>query len=76
MRTLTALTLTAPGSRQEAVPGGDADDGSMLETEVSPTSKGDGSTEPSWSSTPVSREPVTVCDAGGANVAPHGATSK
>lgn len=39
---------------QEAVPGGDADDGSMFETENSPTSKGDNSTDLSWSSTPVS----------------------
>lgn len=39
---------------QEAVPGGDADYGSMFETELSPTSKGDNSTDLSWSSTPVS----------------------
>lgn len=36
---------------QEAVPGGDADDGGVLETEPSPTS-----TDLSWSSTPVSRQ--------------------
>ncbi|XP_075892146.1 rho guanine nucleotide exchange factor 12 isoform X4 [Nelusetta ayraudi] len=45
----------ATGATQEAVPGGDADDGSTFEMEVSPTSRGDGSTDLSWSSTPMSR---------------------
>lgn len=46
--------------RQEAVPGGDADDGSTFEMEVSPTSRGDGSTDLSWSSTPVSSQPPAL----------------
>ncbi|KAA8594278.1 hypothetical protein FQN60_005112, partial [Etheostoma spectabile] len=40
---------------QEAVPSGDADDGSMFETEHVSIFKGDNSTDLSWSSTPVSR---------------------
>ncbi|XP_023137582.1 rho guanine nucleotide exchange factor 12 isoform X1 [Amphiprion ocellaris] len=43
------------GTTQEAVPGGDADDGSMLETERTFAMKGDNSTDLSWTSSPISR---------------------
>ncbi|XP_029302413.1 rho guanine nucleotide exchange factor 12 isoform X3 [Cottoperca gobio] len=52
---LQGQLFKATGATQEAVPGGDADDGSMFETEHTPTSKGDNSTDLSWSSTPISR---------------------
>lgn len=39
---------------QDAVPGGDADDGSIFETERTQALKGDNSTDLPWSSTPVS----------------------
>ncbi|XP_034404563.1 rho guanine nucleotide exchange factor 12 isoform X3 [Cyclopterus lumpus] len=48
---LQGQLLKATGATQEAVPGGDADDGSMFETQHS---KGDNSTDLSWSSTPLS----------------------
>nr|XP_033486890.1 rho guanine nucleotide exchange factor 12 isoform X2 [Epinephelus lanceolatus] len=51
---LQGQLFKATGATQEAVPGGDADDGSMFETEHTP-SKGDNSTDLSWSSTPISR---------------------
>ncbi|XP_061828984.1 rho guanine nucleotide exchange factor 12 isoform X3 [Nerophis lumbriciformis] len=46
--------LTSTGATQEAAPGGDADDGSMFETEHTPASVGDRSADMSWSSTPIS----------------------
>ncbi|XP_031716577.1 rho guanine nucleotide exchange factor 12 isoform X1 [Anarrhichthys ocellatus] len=49
---LQGQLFKATGATQEAVPGGDADGGSMFETEHS---KGDNSTHLSWSSTPTSR---------------------
>ncbi|XP_041657856.1 rho guanine nucleotide exchange factor 12 isoform X2 [Cheilinus undulatus] len=52
---LQGQLLKATGASQEAVPGGDADDGSMFELEHTPASKGDNSTDLSWSSTPISR---------------------
>ncbi|XP_023258718.1 rho guanine nucleotide exchange factor 12 isoform X2 [Seriola lalandi dorsalis] len=51
---LQGQLFKATGATQEAVPGGDADDGSMFETEHTLTSKGDNSTDLSWSSTPIS----------------------
>lgn len=39
---------------QEPFHGIDADDGSMCETDFSPTFKGDNNTDLSWTSTPVS----------------------
>lgn len=39
---------------QEPFHGIDADDGSMFETDFSPTLKGDNNTDLSWTSTPVS----------------------
>lgn len=45
---------------QEAVPVGDADDSSTFETEHTPSSKGDNSTDLSWSSSPVSFHLVTT----------------
>ncbi|XP_076590976.1 rho guanine nucleotide exchange factor 12 isoform X1 [Chaetodon auriga] len=52
---LQGQLFRATGATQEAVPGGDADDGSTFETEHTPASKGDNSTDLSWSSTPISR---------------------
>ncbi|KAM7413310.1 hypothetical protein PAMA_020614 [Pampus argenteus] len=52
---LQGQLFKATGATQEAVPGGDADDGSMFETEHIYSSKGDNSTDLSWISTPVSR---------------------
>ncbi|XP_037630870.1 rho guanine nucleotide exchange factor 12 isoform X3 [Sebastes umbrosus] len=52
---LQGQLLKATGATQEAVPGGDANDGSMFETDHTPASKGDNSTDLSWSSTPISR---------------------
>lgn len=52
---LQGQLFKATGATQEAGPGGDADDGSTFETEHTPTSKGDNSTDLSWSSTPISR---------------------
>ncbi|XP_061734243.1 rho guanine nucleotide exchange factor 12 isoform X2 [Nerophis ophidion] len=46
--------LTSTGATQEASPGGDADDGSMFETEHTHASVGDRSADLSWSSTPIS----------------------
>ncbi|XP_035478219.1 rho guanine nucleotide exchange factor 12 isoform X4 [Scophthalmus maximus] len=51
---LQGQLFKATGATQEAVPGGDADDGSMFESEHTLTSKGDNSTDMSWSSTPLS----------------------
>ncbi|KAG7221057.1 hypothetical protein INR49_017686 [Caranx melampygus] len=51
---LQGQLFRATGATQEAVPGGDADDGSTYETEHTPTSKGDNSTDMSWSSTQIS----------------------
>ncbi|KAK5868612.1 hypothetical protein PBY51_009612 [Eleginops maclovinus] len=48
---LQSQIFKASGATQEAVPGGDADD----ETEHTPASKGDNSTDLSWSSSPISR---------------------
>ncbi|KAM3616373.1 uncharacterized protein V6R79_016983 [Siganus canaliculatus] len=63
---LQGQLFRATGATQDAVPGGDADDGSMFDTEHSPISKGDNSTELSWSSTPLSRvfgpgSPESLC---------------
>uniref|UniRef100_UPI0037E91B8C rho guanine nucleotide exchange factor 12 isoform X2 n=1 Tax=Semicossyphus pulcher TaxID=241346 RepID=UPI0037E91B8C len=52
---LQGQLFKATGATQEAVPGGDADDGSMFETEHTHASKGDNSTDLSWSSSPISR---------------------
>ncbi|XP_030007532.1 rho guanine nucleotide exchange factor 12 isoform X3 [Sphaeramia orbicularis] len=52
---LQGQLFKATGATQEAVPGGDADDGSMFETEHTLASKGDNSTDLSWGSTPISR---------------------
>nr|XP_020510100.1 rho guanine nucleotide exchange factor 12 isoform X2 [Labrus bergylta] len=52
---LQGQLLKATGASQEAVPGGDADDGSMFDTEHTPGSKGDNSTDLSWISSPISR---------------------
>ncbi|XP_070684956.1 rho guanine nucleotide exchange factor 12 [Pempheris klunzingeri] len=52
---LQGQLFKATGATQEAVPAGDADDGSMFDTEHTPTSKGDNNTDLSWSSTPISR---------------------
>ncbi|KAJ0063949.1 hypothetical protein NL108_014476, partial [Boleophthalmus pectinirostris] len=49
---LQGQLFKASGATQEAVPSGEADDGSTLETEHTFTSKGDHSTDLSWSSTP------------------------
>lgn len=49
-----AIVLCAYVILQEPFQGIDADDGSMFETEFSPTSKGDNNTDLSWTSTPVS----------------------
>nr|XP_057935799.1 rho guanine nucleotide exchange factor 12 isoform X6 [Doryrhamphus excisus] len=54
------------GATQEAAPGGDADDGSMFETEDTPPSVGDQSADMSWSSTPIPSgfglgSPVSLC---------------
>ncbi|XP_056297535.1 rho guanine nucleotide exchange factor 12 isoform X2 [Pseudoliparis swirei] len=49
---LQGQLLKATGATQEAVPGGDADDGSMLEAQHS---RGDTSADLSWSSSPLSR---------------------
>ncbi|XP_056905599.1 rho guanine nucleotide exchange factor 12 isoform X2 [Takifugu flavidus] len=43
------------GATQEPFHGIDADDGSMFETDFSPTFKGDNNTDSSWTSTPTSR---------------------
>ncbi|XP_034460487.1 rho guanine nucleotide exchange factor 12 isoform X2 [Hippoglossus hippoglossus] len=51
---LQGQLFKATGATQEAVPGGDADDGSMFESEHTLTSKGDNNTDMSWSSTPLS----------------------
>ncbi|XP_076002121.1 rho guanine nucleotide exchange factor 12 isoform X2 [Genypterus blacodes] len=51
---LQGQLFRATGATQEAVPVGDADDGSMFETEHTLTSKGDNSNDQSWSS-PLSR---------------------
>lgn len=52
---LQGQLFKAIGTTQEAVPGGDADDGSMFETERTLAPKGDNSTDLSWSSSPISR---------------------
>ncbi|XP_068173221.1 rho guanine nucleotide exchange factor 12 isoform X2 [Antennarius striatus] len=62
---LQGQLFRATGATQEAVPGGDADDGSMYEMENSPVSKGDNSTDQSWSNTPISSfgpgSPESLC---------------
>ncbi|XP_029922849.1 rho guanine nucleotide exchange factor 12 isoform X2 [Myripristis murdjan] len=63
---LQGQLFKATGATQEAVPVGDADDGSTFETEHSPSSKGDNSTDLSWSSSPLSRgfglgSPESLC---------------
>ncbi|KAM7399462.1 hypothetical protein PAMP_018733 [Pampus punctatissimus] len=63
---LQGQLFKATGATQEAVPGGDADDGSMFETEHTYYSKGDNSTDLSWISTPISRgfgpgSPESLC---------------
>ncbi|XP_029027021.1 rho guanine nucleotide exchange factor 12 isoform X2 [Betta splendens] len=62
---LQGQLFKAAGTAQEAVPGGDADDGSIFETEPIYASKGD-NTDPTWSSTPISRgfgpgSPESLC---------------
>ncbi|KAF7668975.1 hypothetical protein LDENG_00271680 [Lucifuga dentata] len=52
---LQGQLFKATGATQEAVPVGDADDSSMFETEHTTSSKGDNSTDQSWSSSPLSR---------------------
>ncbi|CAN9511359.1 unnamed protein product [Ophioblennius macclurei] len=52
---LQGQLFKATGTTQDAVLGGDADDGSMYETERTLASKGDNSSDLSWSSTPISR---------------------
>ncbi|XP_034718096.1 rho guanine nucleotide exchange factor 12 isoform X2 [Etheostoma cragini] len=52
---LQGQLFKASGASQEPVPGADADDGSMFETEHASVLKGDNSTDLSWSSTPISR---------------------
>ncbi|XP_029963814.1 rho guanine nucleotide exchange factor 12 isoform X1 [Salarias fasciatus] len=52
---LQGQLFKATGTTQDAVLGGDADDGSMFETERTLASKGDNSSDLSWSSTPLSR---------------------
>ncbi|XP_071353517.1 rho guanine nucleotide exchange factor 12 isoform X2 [Trachinotus anak] len=51
---LQGQLFKATGATQEAVPGGDADDGSTFDTEHTLASKGDNSTDLSWSNTPIS----------------------
>ncbi|XP_060929531.1 rho guanine nucleotide exchange factor 12 [Limanda limanda] len=51
---LQGQLFKATGATQEGVPGGDAHDGSMFESEHTLTSKGDNNTDMSWSSTPLS----------------------
>lgn len=52
---LQGQLFKAIGTTQEAVPGGDADDGSMFESERTLAPKGDNSTDLSWTSSPISR---------------------
>ncbi|XP_051813888.1 rho guanine nucleotide exchange factor 12 isoform X1 [Acanthochromis polyacanthus] len=52
---LQGQLFRATGTTQEAVPGGDADDGSMFEMERTFSPKGDNSTDLSWTSSPISR---------------------
>ncbi|KAM8769368.1 rho guanine nucleotide exchange factor 12 isoform 4-T5 [Acanthopagrus schlegelii] len=52
---LQGQLFRATGATQEAVPGNDADDGSMFETDHNPALKGDNSTDLSWTSSPISR---------------------
>ncbi|XP_036929264.1 rho guanine nucleotide exchange factor 12 isoform X3 [Acanthopagrus latus] len=52
---LQGQLFRATGATQEAVPGNDADDGSMFETDHTPALKGDNSTDLSWTSSPISR---------------------
>lgn len=54
---LQGQLFKASGATQEAVASGEADDGSTFETEHTFTSKGDNSTDVSWSSTPTCRGP-------------------
>ncbi|XP_026182629.1 rho guanine nucleotide exchange factor 12 isoform X2 [Mastacembelus armatus] len=61
---LQGQLFKATGTTQEAVSGGDADDGCMFETEHRLASKGNNSTDLSWSSTPISRgfgSPQSLC---------------
>ncbi|XP_067363547.1 rho guanine nucleotide exchange factor 12 isoform X3 [Channa argus] len=50
---LQGQLFKATGATQEAVPGVDADDGSIFDTEHTLTSKADNSTDLTWSSTPI-----------------------
>ncbi|XP_008274538.1 rho guanine nucleotide exchange factor 12 isoform X3 [Stegastes partitus] len=52
---LQGQLFKATGTTQEAVPGGDADDGNMFETERTLAPRGDNSTDLSWTSSPISR---------------------
>ncbi|KAM4628088.1 rho guanine nucleotide exchange factor 12 isoform 2-T2 [Polymixia lowei] len=52
---LQGQLFRATGAAQDATPAGDAEDGSMFDTEHTPSSKGDNSTDVSWSSSPLSR---------------------
>ncbi|XP_026225256.1 rho guanine nucleotide exchange factor 12 isoform X3 [Anabas testudineus] len=52
---LQGQLFKATRATQEAVPGGEADDGSIFETDHTLASKGDNSTDLSWSSSPISR---------------------
>ncbi|XP_037533425.1 rho guanine nucleotide exchange factor 12 [Nematolebias whitei] len=51
---LQGQLFKATGTTQEAVSGGDEDNGSIIETDCALAPKGDNSTDLSWSSTPVS----------------------
>ncbi|XP_028320102.1 rho guanine nucleotide exchange factor 12 isoform X2 [Gouania willdenowi] len=52
---LQGQLFKAAGTTQEAVPGGDADDSSTFETEPIHPSKGESSSDRSWSFSPISR---------------------
>ncbi|XP_061575326.1 rho guanine nucleotide exchange factor 12 isoform X1 [Cololabis saira] len=52
---LQGQLFKATGTTQEAIPGGDADDGNILEIERTLPPKGNNSTDLSWNSTPISR---------------------
>ncbi|KAM9853356.1 rho guanine nucleotide exchange factor 12 isoform 2-T2 [Aulostomus maculatus] len=61
---LQGQLFKASGPTQEAVPGADADDGSMFEMEPTPPSKGEHRTDLSWSSNPIScglGSPESLC---------------
>lgn len=52
---LQGQLFKATGATQEAIPSGDTDDSSTYETDHTTTSKGDNSTDLSWSGTPISQ---------------------